>query len=251
MRSINRYCIFFLAALLLTACDKSESNDVSQTGQGGSMTRFAINGDRLYVVDQSNITAFDISGTTFVELSKVPVQPGLETIFSNGDYLYLGARDGMYIFSIANRDAPEFVFRYAHIVSCDPVVVQGNRAYVTLRTGTSCNVGSNALEILDITNPNSPTLILNYTLTSPHGLAVDGNRLFICEGSFGMEMYDISNEKDMQLLTHIKDVFAYDVIARDGLLTMTGEDGIFQYRYSTDNTDLTEISKITVNRAQQ
>jgi hypothetical protein len=219
-------------------------------GQGGSMARFAIVESRLYIVDHSKISVFNITENSFVQLDEVIVGAGVETIFALGNYLYLGASDAMYIYSIEDRDHPKFVFRYSHIVSCDPVVVQGNRAYVTLRSGTACNRGDNALEILDISNPYAPILIANYPMISPHGLAVDDLRLFICEGKAGLKMFDISDEKDIKLLHHEQSVFAYDVIARNEVLTLTGEDGIFQYRYNQTEKSLTEISKIPVNRLE-
>jgi hypothetical protein len=164
-------------------------------------------------------------------------------------YMYLGANDAMYIFSISDPLNPTFIFRYAHIMSCDPVVVQGNRAYVTLRSGeTMCNRGINALEIIDITNPQSPTLLANYPMSNPHGLGVDGDLLFICEGSGGLKFYDISDELNIDLIQHITDIHAYDVIPRDGLLILTGEDGIFQFEYSDVNTPLHLLSKLPVLR---
>jgi hypothetical protein len=44
--------------------------------------------------------------------------------------------------------------------------------------------------------------------------------------------------------------FLPDVIARNEVLTLTGEDGIFQYRYNQTEKSLTEISKIPVNRLE-
>jgi hypothetical protein len=65
-----------------------------------------------------------------------------------------------------------------------------------------------------------------------------------------MKYYDISNELDIRLAGTRADFFAYDVIARSGLATVTGEDGIFQFRYSGDNDHLKLISKIPVKRAE-
>jgi hypothetical protein len=242
----------YLAVLsMLVACesDSSLSSSEGGSGQGGSMTRFAIQGNRMYIADQSTIKVFDITNDNFSQLNEVNVGFGLETIFAKGEYLYLGANDAMYIFSITNPDSPSFIFRYSHIVSCDPVVVQGNRAYVTMRGGTRCNAGANALEIIDIDDPYNPKLIANYPMTSPYGLAVDNNILFICEGESGLKMYDITNELNIQLKHHLTDFFAYDIIARQGLATITGEDGIFQYGYSL-NANLTLLSKIPVTRAE-
>ncbi|HEY0744330.1 MAG TPA: hypothetical protein VGD40_22840 [Chryseosolibacter sp.] len=248
MRSGKLLQYFFIFCVVVS-CDSDtslSSADGGGTGQGGSMTRFSIQGNRMYIVDHTSVSVFDIANNNFAKINQVEVNMGIETIFAKGEYLYLGANDAMYIYSIANPDQPAFVFRYAHIVSCDPVVVQGDRAYVTMRGGTRCNLGTNALEIIDISDPNAPTLIANYPMTSPHGLAVDGNVLFICEGESGLKMFDISNERDIQLKSHLTDFFAYDVIARSGVATITGEDGIFQYAYNPEKLNL--LSKIMVSR---
>lgn len=242
--------IYVFALLTLLSCDLGSgtgSADAS-VGQGGSMTRFAIQGNRMYVVNHQAIKVFDISNDNFRQVNEEQVGFGLETIFAKGEYLYLGANDAMYIYSLSNPDEPKFVFRYSHIVSCDPVVVQGNRAYVTMRSGTACNAGSNALEIIDITNPYNPTLIANYPMASPHGLAVDATTLFICEGENGLKVFDITDERNIKVRNTIDDFFAYDIIARQGVATITGEDGIFQYAYDSDSFEF--LSKIPVVREE-
>ncbi len=248
---INKVIHALLFSMLLVACSEDGSNnDSGAIGQGGSLTRFAISENYLYVVDLNGIQVFDTQNNTFEKVNSVAVGSGLETIFTKGNYLYLGARDAMFIYDISIPQAPTFIFRYSHITSCDPVVVQGNRAYITLRSGSRCNRGTNALEILDISNPNNPTLIANYAMTSPFGLGVDGNFLFICEGSAGLKVYDITDELQIQLLKEVTDIDAYDVIPRDGLLTLTGEDGIFQYRYNKQTGEVNLISTIPVDRAE-
>ena len=114
-------------SLLLIACSDYGSESIDNTtGQGGSITRFAISGNFLYVVDHNAIQVFNTLNNTFEKVNTVDVSPGLETIFTKGEYLYLGAQDAMYIFSISNPELPSFIFRYSHITSCDPVIVQGN-----------------------------------------------------------------------------------------------------------------------------
>jgi hypothetical protein len=246
----NKVLWFVLAICALTGCEGDSQSENFATGQGGSMTRFAINGNYLYIVDHSSIEVFDIAGGSFLKIDEVDIGPGMETIFARGEYLYLGALDGMYIYSIADPQHPSFIFRYSHVVSCDPVVVQGDRAYVTLRTGTSCNLGTNALEIIDISDRTSPKLITNYSLTSPHGLGVKNNLLFICEGPYGFRVLDMSDETTPKQVQYIADFHAYDVIVRESHVIITGEDGVFQYAFSADGTELTLHSKIPVNRTE-
>ncbi len=232
MLRINKLSLYVVAALMmLFSCSEDLMMAGESTGQGGSMTRFAINGNYMYIVSQNAINVFDIHDGTFEKINTISVDFGLETIFARGEYLYLGANDAMYIYGLSDPEAPSFIFRYAHIFSCDPVVVQGDRAYVTLRGGGRCSRDISLLEIIDITNRHNPMLIASYPMTSPYGLGVDGKLLFLCEGEAGLKIYDITVETNIALISSITDKHAYDVIPRNGLLQMTGEDGIFQYQY--------------------
>jgi hypothetical protein len=245
----NKAIFFLLMVAVAFSCADEASQDTS-VGQGGSMTRFAVSNNYLYLVNSYSILVFDINQNTFEAINEVSIGFGLETIFAKGDYLYLGANDAMYIYSIADPESPSFIFRYTHIESCDPVVVQGNRAYVTLRSGNRCNRGNNALEIIDITNPHQPRLVANYPMLSPHGLGVSGNTLFLCEGKHGLKVFDISDEQSIQLLAYKNDLFAYDIIVEQAQVTVTGEDGIFQFAYPGEDEALTLLSAIPVRREE-
>ncbi len=71
-------------------------------------------------------------------------------------------------------------------------------------------------------------------MKNPHGLGVDGDLLFICDGDDGIKMFDIRDKLaiDKNLLAHHKNIHAYDVLPFDHTLMLIGEDGIFQYDYS-------------------
>lgn len=243
MRLTKRVWTFLILCLFM-ACNDDGANNLQVgggQGQGGSLTRFAINGSYLYTASQTTLTVYDISNEDFEMLKEVNIGFGLETISTRGSYLYLGAQDAMYIYSISNPENPQFIFRYSHIVSCDPVVVEGNRAYVTLSSGSFCNRGTNALEIIDISNPNNPVLIANYPMNTPLGLGVKDNILFVCEQSFGFKVFDVTNANNIQMLYQINDIHTYDVILYNGIATITGDDGIYQYGYSSDALELLSI----------
>ena len=240
--------ILFIVLILISSCENSEPSTPS--GLGGSTARYAIMGDNLYVINNVSLHVYNLQNGNFSEVNEVHIGRGIETIFAQPDKLFLGANDGMHIYSISQPESPTFQFRYQHILACDPVVVQGTRAYVTLSTGTECGTDAiNALEIIDITNPYDPQLVKRYTMESPIGLGVDGDLLFIAEGDNGLKMFDITNELDMKLIDHKKDVVVFDVIANDQTLTATGSKGIFQFHYQAGNdSKLTLLSKIPVAR---
>jgi len=242
----------FVAVIFSCSDMESNSNDLnSNAGQGGSMTRFAIQGNVMYVLGHSSIQIYDIAGTEFNHIKDVAVTNGMETIFADGDHLYLGANDGMYIYSIAEATNPEFVFRYAHIVSCDPVVVQDNRAYITMRGGTRCNMGSNALEVLDISDPMNPVFLQNEPMNSPYGLAVSNDALFVCDGESGVRIFEVNDAFPYVKAVDTLDTFhGYDVIIKSNTAIITGLDGIFQYTFGSGGSNLKLISTIPVERTE-
>jgi hypothetical protein len=247
MQLFDRIKIAGLLLIALTSCTSDNASLSVNGGQGGSLARFAIQGDYLYVASTASVSVFSIHESGFDFVSKVNVGFGVETIVSRGTYLYLGAMDAMYIYSISDPGNPAFVFRYSHIVSCDPVVVEGNRAYVTLSSGSQCNRGTNALEIIDISDPYNPWLLSNYPMASPRGLGINNGILIICEQEYGIKMFDAKDPLQIKLLDQISNIHANDVIMQNGIATVTGLNGIYQYSY-LENKKLQVISIIPVSK---
>jgi hypothetical protein len=222
-----------------------ESNP-SGTGVGGSMARFTIVGDYLYIVDNSSLKTYDIKTPTDPKFQrKVSLSTTVETIFPFNNHLLIGTMTGMYIYGLYTPENPQFKSVYNHIVSCDPVVAEGNYAYVTLRGGTTCRNNINLLDVIDISNMNSPKLIKSYPMRNPHGLGVDGKWLFVCEGNFGLKFLDKTNPLDIKELKFFQDVKSFDVIPDENTLIVTGKDGISQYGYNSQN-EIKILSKIPI-----
>lgn len=250
--TIYQFILLLCLGLLATSCANESDNksfvggDGSNNGQGGSMARFALAGNYLYTVTNSDLTAYKIDNPEAPQkTSTTNVGINIETIFPYQDKLFIGSQTGMYIYSRLNPEVPSFISRYDHIQACDPVVAQGDLAYVTLRSGTDCRFGTNLLDVIDISNVASPTIIRSLPMLNPHGLGVDGNLLFVCEGEHGLKVFSLAEDaRDPQLIQFIQDIKTYDVIPRNGLLIVTGEDGIFQYQYSQQDLTLTLLSQL-------
>lgn len=216
------------------------SNDIStsNTGVGGSLARFTITDDYLYTINEYSMKLFDITTLESpIEGNRVDLGWGIETIFPYEDKLFLGARSGMHIYDNSNPSLPSYISTYAHANTCDPVVVQGNYAYVTLRSGTECETFTNQLDVIDISDVTYPKLVKSYEMYNPHGLGVNGTCLFIAEGDQGLKVFDISdvNKIGDNLIAHHKNVHALDVIPLNDVLFMIGNDGLYQYDYNCGN----------------
>jgi len=214
------------------------------TGISGSITRFTIINNFLYVMDYGQLKPFDISNPLMpVAAAPVYTWREVETLFPHDGYIFMGTTTGMLIYNTTNPAMPEYVGSINHTNACDPVVVQGNYCYVTVRTGTTCMGELNQLDVIDITDMTNPTLVKSFEMTNPHGLGIDGNTLFICDGKDGLKVFDASNPETCgdNLTATFKDIEATDIIPYNNTAIVIGKDGIRQYDYS-DPTDLKLLS---------
>lgn len=240
----HTHLLILTLLFLSVACSKdADINSVggSDSGTGGSLARFTIVDNHLYTVDHQTLKVFDVSTSENPEFIKsMDVGFGIETIFPNDKLLFLGSQFGMYIYSIESPAAPEFISLYEHVFSCDPVVVEGNYAYVTLHSLESwCGRMSNELQIIDISNIYSPKLVQNYQMDNPLGLGIDNGELFICDNS--LKIYDATDPLNL-IFKQSFNIEAFDVIPLNGLLLVIGENGLYQYSYS--GSEITFLSKI-------
>lgn len=241
---MNRFVTLLLLTGLLS-CGKSDS-PTPGNGVGGSTARFTLAGTTLYTLSDQYLQTYDLRTGTPVQGPKQQLGLGLETLFPYGQHLFVGTRTGMFILSLAQPSAPKQVGYYSHMLSCDPVVVQGSYAYVTLRSGTTCrSQGPSSLDIIDISIIEQPKLVKSYPMTSPHGLGVYGTTLFVGEGDKGLRIMDISNPLNAKTVQYLTDVKSYDVIPLSNVLIVTGPDGVYQYSYA-DPTQLKLLSKISL-----
>ena len=229
-----------------TPASSESSNTTTTTGTGGSMARFAIVNNTLYTLSSDKLYLFDISTSeTPVQSSKILLGNAAETIFPYNRKLFFGTQTGLLIFDDSIPTKPTFISKYDHITSCDPVAVNGNYAYVTLRSGTRCWRGVNQLEIIDLKDLTNPILFNSFSMRNPHGLGIDNNILFLCDGDAGLKIYAVSSPGTLVILAEYPGVNTYDVIPNKTSLVMTGDSGIYQYDYS-DMKNIHLISTIPV-----
>ena len=228
----------------------NESSGVpTQTvGIGGSMARFIINGDQFYGLNQTNMQVIDISDPLNPKAgTKIEMFRMVETVFIDNTNLFVGTQTGMLIYDITQSATPVYKSEYNHFQSCDPVVVQDNYAYVTLRQGNRCGNWQNVMEVIDLKNIMSPVLVKSYSMSEPYGLGIDNKTLFVCDGQAGLKIYNASDPLriDINIIKQYNNLKALDVIPYKNVLIMIAEDGIYQYNY-TDLLNIKQLSKIPI-----
>jgi hypothetical protein len=217
-------------------------------GVGGSMARFTIYDSFLYTVDQYNLRVFDIDEQTNPLLvSDQSIGWNVETVFQYRNKLFFGTQTGMIIYDLNNPASPGYLATYNHFKSCDPVVVEGNYAYVTLRAGNLCGEATSQLDVINISNIQNPTWEQSYPMQEPYGLGIDNTTLFVCDGSAGLKVYNAENPKNLVKIAWFSEVNALDVIPYNGNLMMIGEGGLYQYNYAGPDT-ITLLSYIPIQK---
>ncbi|MDR6564146.1 MULTISPECIES: hypothetical protein [unclassified Arcicella] len=221
-------------------------------GVGGSTARFTIANNHLYAVTQDEMKLFSLANPEKpTKDASIKLGFGIETIFPYKNKLFLGTTTGMQIWNNENPSNPTFLSRLDHVRACDPVVVEDDIAYVTLRSVNNfsrCGAAiANQLDVINVSNPATPVLLKSYNMDSPYGLGIDNKKLFICEGKGGLKTFNATNSMDIKLIQHFTDMNTYDVIPLNGTLMLIGKDGLYQYDYK-DANNLKLLSKILVKR---
>lgn len=256
MKNILYYtAIGILITSSVVSCTRESAGSDISGGKGGSMARFAISGDVLYTVSPSTLKVFDIEDAAnpkYFEQRDVHVGFDIETVFPMDTLLFIGSRNGMYVYDITIPQFPMKLSEVTHIRSCDPVVAQDNYAYVTLNTiATNCGPApNNVLQIYDISSPLSPELKKTVQMNGPTGLGVDGTKLFVCDR--GLKVFDITDPLQIRQIDDLYNIgevnigSAYDVIPVDGLLILVAQEGLFQFDYTGER--LKFVSKIEIKQ---
>ncbi len=236
-----------LVALLLGAtsagCASSSAPAAvaaAPTVKAGSMARFIVHDGFLYALNHQSLIVYDLqkkAGGLPEKVSTIAIGADAETLFPYGRLLFVGTRQGMLVYELGDHPAaPALIGQASHVVSCDPVVVENDIAYVTLRSGSACRAGTNALLVFDVKDPTRPQELARQPMTSPNGLGVDGNNLFVADAKDGLLVFDVRDPREPRVIAEARSVTGYDVIADAGTLFVSADDGLYQYRYWPEGT---------------
>lgn len=210
---LNRHYAIFAVLLawgllaVATSCSADLAEIGLEQGQSGSITRFAIHNGFMYALNPNEVKTYSLANPDKPEhLHTLVTDYGLETIIVYEGSIFIGSRSALYILDISNPAAP-FVRSQSNraddlLGGCDPVVVQGNFAYSTVKIIINvCGqaAAQSALLVYDVSNLSNPVNVGTYFMNRPNGLGYKGDHLFVCdEGSGLVEVFDISNPLDVK-----------------------------------------------------
>jgi hypothetical protein len=236
---MKKILLFLLGFFILLSCesDGESKNDANSDGQGGSLAIFALKNNYLYSVDVGRLNVFSLLNEQQpVKVNSVQIGFDIETIFSFDNYLFIGARSGMFIYSIVDPENPKKLSAVQHFTACDPVVANATHSFVTLNSNTFCGNNNNVLQIYNSSDLTKPVLVHSRNLVAPKGLALYSNYLFICDDV--IKIFDITKPAEPVLAASITKQ-CFDLIIRGNQLFAIGDSGLF--RYELDPLKITEI----------
>lgn len=216
-------------------------------GTGGSYAKFQIYNNALYTIDDYRLYTFDITDYNNITLASSTWMENwfggaeLETTYILKNNLFIGATNGMHIVSLQSEFNPVYTSSFLHATGCDPVVVEANTAYITVRGGNSCGSIEDQINVIDVTDISSPTEYSTYFLSSPYGLGVKDQVLYVCNDN-GINVFNAQNPNAL-VLKNTYNSTAKDLIPLATHLIAVGENVIHQYNY-TDNYGLELIGTV-------
>lgn len=229
------------------AAGGSISNDRT-TSVSGSMARFLPVDNFLYTINGNELLLFQIGGNYQpIAWGRMDTQTQAETLYHLNDFLFVGSTTGMLLYDVTIPGNPEYLSRIEHFRSCDPVVADENYAYVTLRGGTNCFTDLNELQIISLDNPRELEITARHVLFNPHGLAIKGDHLIVCDGTAGLKVLNVSDRESPEVVTTFQIDFAYDIIIDYPTAMVVGESKLYQFDVS-NLPELTKISEIALDR---
>jgi len=209
----------------------------NEVGVGGSYAKFQIFNNALYTISDYSLLTFDITNyNSITQVSETWMNAWfggeLETTFIRKDYMFIGATNGMHIVGLQDEFNPAYTSSFLHATGCDPVVVEETTAYITVRGGNSCGAIEDQVNVIDVSDISSPVEYSTYFLSSPYGLGVKDNVLYVCNDN-GINVFNAANPSSL-VLENTYNVNSKDVIPLESHLISVGENVIHQYSYTSN-----------------
>jgi hypothetical protein len=206
----------------------------SSPSTGSSYATFAVIDDFLYYLDYTSIVTLDITEPENPkELSRTRIGWTVETIYPTNDFLFIGGTRGMYVFDRNDPAKPKEIGRVEHFRACDPVVVSGPVAYVTLRGGNACGESRDVLLCVSVEDPSHPLIISEKELETPYGLVARDPFLYVSSGKGGFKLLDVANPEEPEVVDEWTDWPTKDFIWSGDILFVLGFENLLIFDVST------------------
>ena len=215
----------FIAAITTACTDSTETTGGDGQGTSGSLAAMAVQQGKLHVLEPSAIQSFELEQTPtspiYHSTSYLGGSNRAQTLFRyDSEYMFVGTSIGVEIkkWQVDEENGTgEFkhINTITHLQAYDPVVAKGNYAYFTTRNGVeSLNTSADLVGIIDISAIDNAQVVFRYEeLDEPHGLALHGDHLYVCDKAEGLTKFKIEGLPSESGAQEDSDQSATDVIA--------------------------------------
>lgn len=205
--SLLRCVLLAGLAFSLTRCEKS-SEAFSAAGGGGtkngSLSRVITVGNYLYAVDDSRLKTVSAGNPAALQVTDVKeVGTQLQTIFFYNGQLYIGSATTMYVYDVSSNPAiPAKTTEFAYPVVIeprDPIIAFDSVIYSTISSGA----GGGFFRVFNNKDVRNPILLNSLPLPEPRGMDRVDSTLYLCDGRFGLRLFNIRQPYSPQLVSTI------------------------------------------------
>jgi hypothetical protein len=215
----------------------------------GTLNKIALQNGYVYALGNTKLHKFEDTPSTLIDKGDQFVSQDMETIYAEGDNLFIGTRSSMVIMDASNPENPNWVSEFSHETSCDPVYPQGDVAYLTLRSNGNegCGGVDNTLTVFDISDLANPQPLNVIPMSSPYGMAMIDNKLYVGEGANGVTIFDATDKENLVQLSTDAAVQVFDIMEHPtmpNMIVTTGANGLNQYEWDATTQSLNFLSSI-------
>ena len=234
--------VVLLCIFIGQSCGESTGSSSSNTGLGGSTATFALHEGRLYALKLStpaarsySLLGFDLTNPAAPQLQHEETIGDFvpETLIQAKNHLFVGSDRGVAIFKTDSETGkPEEIGFAWHFQARDPVVVSGDYAYATIREVRGA-AAANSILVIDIQNIQSPATIKEISMQGPKGLGLANGHLYVCDEE-GLAVFSLADPASPERLSIVTEAQCFDNIADTASLITTGESGVSQWSYNSE-----------------
>ncbi len=155
----------------------------------GFVTGLDLAGNYLYVADdKGGLLIVNVSNPSHIyTMGTLALAARANVVKVSGNHAYIGADRAFVVADISNPTNPSLIASVAdNEVTADDILLHNQ--YVLL----ACS--GYGVIMFDVSNPAQPVRTASFDQDShSHGLAIRGNRLYLCEDGYGVRILDITN----------------------------------------------------------
>ncbi|NPD88149.1 MAG: hypothetical protein HGN29_05480 [Asgard group archaeon] len=190
---------------LVNVTDLSDPSKISAYDTAGQAMNLHVDGEYVYIADDTN-------GLVILNITD-PLNPtftGSDSTYDlardvavYGEYAYVAdSNSGLTIVDISNPEFPSTLNSYVVGGTVYSVTIEGRNAYIT---------NGIELQIIDISNPTSLSLIGSVSCSDAYDVAIDGNTAFISAQERGVLIVNITDLQSPHIIGSYSDTYSIGI----------------------------------------